>query len=64
VGALRDANDRYWKGGSAAKVRSRTVSPLDWATIQNNLGNALGTLGRRESGTAKLEEAVTAIARP
>ena len=34
--------------------------PLDWATTQNNLGNALKTLGERESGTARLEEAVAA----
>jgi tetratricopeptide (TPR) repeat protein len=34
--------------------------PLDWATTQNNLGNALGYLGGRASGTAKLEEAVIA----
>jgi hypothetical protein len=34
--------------------------PLDWAMTQNNLGNALGTLGERESGTARLEEAVAA----
>ena len=34
--------------------------PLDWATTQNNLGTALATLGERESGTARLEEAVTA----
>ena len=34
--------------------------PLDWATTQNNLGNALSTLGQRESGTARLEEAVAA----
>ena len=27
---------------------------------QNNLGNALWTLGERESGTARLEEAVAA----
>jgi len=27
---------------------------------QNNLGNALSTLGERESGTARLEEAVAA----
>ena len=27
---------------------------------QNNLGSALSTLGERESGTARLEEAVTA----
>ena len=34
--------------------------PLDWAMTQNNLGNALCTLGERESRTAKLEEAVAA----
>ena len=34
--------------------------PLDWAMTQNNLGNALETLGERESGTARLEEAVAA----
>jgi hypothetical protein len=27
---------------------------------QNNLGNALGSLGERESGTERLEEAVVA----
>jgi hypothetical protein len=34
--------------------------PLDWATTQHNLGIALQTLGERESGTARLEEAVAA----
>ena len=34
--------------------------PLDWAVTQNNLGIALSTLGERESGTARLEEAVAA----
>ena len=34
--------------------------PLDWATTQNNLGNALSVLGERESGTATLERAVAA----
>lgn len=32
--------------------------PLEWATTQNNLGNALTALGERESGTERLEEAV------
>ena len=32
----------------------------DWATTQNNLGNALSRLGEREGGTARLEEAVAA----
>jgi hypothetical protein len=34
--------------------------PLDWARTQNNLGLVLWRLGERESGTAKLEEAVAA----
>ncbi len=34
--------------------------PLQWATTQNNLGNALSSLGERESGTARLEAAVAA----
>ena len=34
--------------------------PLEWAGTQNNLGNALSTLGERESGTARLNEAVAA----
>ena len=35
--------------------------PLQWAMSQNNLGTALGTLGEREPGAARLEEAVTAF---
>jgi tetratricopeptide (TPR) repeat protein len=34
--------------------------PLDWAMTQNNLGIALWRLGDRESGTRRLEEAVSA----
>ncbi|MGH7085775.1 MAG: tetratricopeptide repeat protein, partial [Acetobacteraceae bacterium] len=34
--------------------------PLQWATTQNNLGNALRVLGEREAGTARVEEAVAA----
>jgi tetratricopeptide (TPR) repeat protein len=41
-------------------LRPRMEVPLDWAAAQNNLGNALSTLGERESGTAHLDEAVTA----
>jgi tetratricopeptide (TPR) repeat protein len=37
-----------------------SLVPLDWAMTQNNLGNALLTLGQRETGTAKLEEAIVA----
>jgi tetratricopeptide (TPR) repeat protein len=35
--------------------------PLDWATTQNKLGIALASLGERESGTARLEEAMVAF---
>jgi tetratricopeptide (TPR) repeat protein len=34
--------------------------PLQWAQSLNNLGNALRLLGERESGTARLEDAVEA----
>ena len=34
--------------------------PLQWAITQTNLGAALAALGERESGTARLEEAVAA----
>ena len=44
----------------ALEERKRERVPLDWAGTQNNLGNALSTLGERESGTARLEEAVVA----
>ena len=37
---------------------TRERVPLGWAMAQNNLGNALRSLGERESGTARLEEAV------
>ena len=40
--------------------RTRERVPLDWAQTQSNLGNALRALGERESGTARLEEAVAA----
>jgi hypothetical protein len=44
----------------SALERTRDRVPLDWAMTQNNLGIALETLGKRESGTARLEEAVSA----
>ncbi len=45
---------------AALEERTRDRVPLEWATTQMNLGTALETLGERESGTARLEEAVTA----
>jgi hypothetical protein len=45
---------------AALEERARDRVPLDWAMTQMNLGNALQTLGVRESGTARLEEAMAA----
>ena len=45
---------RRWRKGRASACRS--IGP----TTQNNLGVALFSLGERESGTARLEEAVAA----
>ncbi|MFZ2004702.1 MAG: hypothetical protein WAV02_06430, partial [Stellaceae bacterium] len=50
VGALRTAQRRY----------SRERQPLEWAMLQNNLGNALAALGERETGTQRIEEAIAA----
>jgi tetratricopeptide (TPR) repeat protein len=55
--ALKEAIGVY---GRALALVSRERAPLDWATIQNNLGNALAVLGERESSTPRLEEAVAA----
>jgi hypothetical protein len=46
---------------AALEERTRERVPLQWATTQNNLGTALSMLGERESGTARLEEAVAAF---
>jgi hypothetical protein len=35
--------------------------PLDWATMQMNLGATLAKLGEREGGTARLQEAIAAF---
>ena len=57
----RPTNPHYTKPPLAALEEwTRERVPLDWAMTQNNLGNALWTLGERESGTARLEEAVQA----
>jgi hypothetical protein len=36
----------------------RETDPDRWAQTLNNLGNGLQTLGERESGTGRLEDAV------
>jgi tetratricopeptide (TPR) repeat protein len=43
------------------KERTREREPIDWATIQNNLGETLRTLGERENGTVRLEQAADAL---
>jgi tetratricopeptide (TPR) repeat protein len=40
--------------------RTRERVPLDWASTQNSLGNALLALGKSKKGTARLEEALAA----
>jgi hypothetical protein len=42
------------------KERTRARVPLDWATTQDNRGNALLRRGERESGMARLEQALAA----
>ena len=54
---LEEAVEAY---RAALKERTRERVPLYWAGTQNNLGDALQTLGERQSGTARLEEAVAA----
>ncbi|MEM8570859.1 MAG: tetratricopeptide repeat protein [Pseudomonadota bacterium] len=44
----------------ALPLAPRVEAHLDWAKTQNNLGAALQTLGERESGAARLEEAIVA----
>ena len=45
---------------AALEERKRERVPLKWASTQDNLGTALQTLGGRETGTARLQEAVAA----
>jgi hypothetical protein len=45
---------------AALEECSRDRVPLDWAMTQNNFGDTLWTLGERDSGTARLQQAVSA----
>ena len=45
---------------AALEEFTRDRMPLEWAIMQNNLGNALRAFGEREEGTDRLEEAVSA----
>src|SRR2546430_17224264 len=42
-----------------AELITSERAPLEWPRVQNALGIALFTLGEREGGTARLEEAIT-----
>ena len=44
----------------ALKKWTREIGPLQWAMTQNNLGNALLNLGKRESGTEMLTKVAAA----
>ncbi|MBF0415332.1 MAG: tetratricopeptide repeat protein [Magnetococcales bacterium] len=57
IEALKKAIQVYTK---LLEMQPRSRVPLDWARVQNNLGNANTTLGERESGTESLTAAVTA----
>ena len=56
--ALLLAIERYMR---LLEGTPRERAPLIWAATQSNLGGALQALGARESGTAKLEQAVVAF---
>ena len=64
LGRARGGDGASGGGGgglpAALEEMTRERVPLDWALTQMNLGIALQTLGERESGTARLEEAVAA----
>ncbi len=55
--ALSLAIERHMR---LVELTPRERVPLGWAATQDSLGVALARLGERESGTAKLEEAVAA----
>ena len=60
----RDGAARGGGGSLSAALEEMTRErvPLDWARSQSNLGNAPARSPERESGTARLEEAVAAFA--
>jgi len=55
--ALFLAIERYQR---LVHLMPRERMPLQWASTQNDLGNVLLSLGQRESGVARLEQAITA----
>jgi tetratricopeptide (TPR) repeat protein len=59
-GALRLAIELYKQ---IIDLSPRERVPLQWAAIQNNLGNALRVLGGRENGTTNLEARISRMTR-
>jgi tetratricopeptide (TPR) repeat protein len=55
--SLRKAIEQYTQ---LLDINPRRRVPLAWAEAQSDLGNVLSTLGERESGTARFEEAAAA----
>jgi tetratricopeptide (TPR) repeat protein len=53
--ALIEAIDTYRRG---LALLARQECPLQWDLVHTNLAGALETLGEREDGTARIEEAV------
>jgi tetratricopeptide (TPR) repeat protein len=58
VTALHEAIDAYTV---ALALAPRSTAPRDWAHTQNSLGNALCTLGSRETSSARLHLSVAAF---
>lgn len=75
VGALLELQRRYLQSGQelglaldlrvaveiARRARTRATGPRQHGAALNGLGMALGILGEREAGTARLEDAVAAF---
>ena len=55
--ALSDSKEAVAAYRAALEERTRERVPLDWAMTRNKFDAALQTLGERESGIARLEEA-------
>ncbi|NKB56357.1 MAG: hypothetical protein GKS00_08480 [Alphaproteobacteria bacterium] len=58
LAALERAIDAY---EAALEVYTRREMPADWAMTQMNLGKGLASLGKLESGSARLEAALVAF---
>src|SRR6187200_1505375 len=54
------AQQRFSLASHSASLGNGRAGRHDWTAAQNNLGTALQSLGKRQSGPARLEEAVAA----